>query len=68
MKVSEIKSIAKHKGLVPGKMKKLDLIRAIQRQEGSFDCFATAYDQQCDQQACTWQDDCFATAKRKLSA
>ena len=68
MKVSEVKSIAKLKGLEPGKMKKPDLIRAIQRKEGYFDCFATAYNQQCDQQACAWQGDCFATAKRALSA
>lgn len=68
MKVSEVQTIAKLKGLAPGKMKKQDLIRAIQRGEGNFDCFATAYDQQCDQQVCTWREDCFTTAKRKLSA
>lgn len=68
MKVSELQTIAKLKGLAPGKMKKQDLIRAIQRGEGNFDCFATAYNQQCDQFGCTWREDCFATARTKLSA
>ena len=67
MKVAEVQSIAKDRGLAIGKMKKQDLIRAIQREEGAFDCFATAYDQQCDQLGCSWREDCFATAQRALT-
>jgi hypothetical protein len=38
------------------------LIRAIQRKEGNFDCFATAHEGVCDQGGCLWRTDCFAAA------
>lgn len=68
MNISQVQSIAKDKGIKPGKMKKQDLIRTIQRQEGAFDCFATAYDGACDQIACVWREDCFAGARKALSS
>ena len=47
-------------GIKPGKLKKADLIHAIQRKEGNFDCFATAHEGQCDQVNCVWRIDCFS--------
>ncbi|MBL1278583.1 MAG: SAP domain-containing protein [Ectothiorhodospiraceae bacterium] len=63
MKVSQIQAIARKKDIKPGKMKKLELIHAIQKQEGAFDCFASAFEGVCDQQACTWREDCFSAAQ-----
>jgi len=40
-----------------GKAKKLDLIRAIQEQEGNFPCFGSA-DLYCDQNSCIFREDC----------
>jgi hypothetical protein len=37
-----------------------DAIRAIQRAEGNFDCFATAI-VYCDQDSCCWRFACLAT-------
>lgn len=68
MRISQIQIIAKDKGIKPGKLSKQDLIRAIQRQEGYFDCFATAYDGVCDQHGCAWREDCFKSAKKALSS
>jgi hypothetical protein len=65
MKIQKIRAIARGKGLEPGKAEKAELIRAIQRQEGNFDCFATAYDGVCDQGGCLWREDCFAAARSR---
>lgn len=63
MKIQRIREIAREHGLQPGKAEKEELIKAIQRQEGNFDCFATACDGMCDQTGCLWREDCFAAAR-----
>lgn len=68
MKIAEIQVIARDKGIKPGKLNKQDLIRTIQRQEGAFDCFGTAYDGVCDQMSCVWREDCFTSARKALSS
>lgn len=60
MKIQKIRELARHQGLEPGKAGKVELIRAIQRKEGNFDCFATAHEGICDQDGCLWRTDCFA--------
>ena len=65
MKIQKIRDIARGQGLEPGKAEKAELIRAIQRKEGNFDCFATARDGVCGQSACRWREDCFAAARSK---
>ena len=57
MNMVEIKEKATTLDIKPGKMKKADLIRSIQKKEGNFECFDTAEDF-CDQDECCWQDDC----------
>jgi hypothetical protein len=58
MTMKQIKDIAKEKGVKVGNMKKDNIIRAIQRAEGNFDCFGTAVAGVCDQMNCVWRDDC----------
>lgn len=58
MNLKQIKEIAKSKGVKVGTMKKDDIIRAIQRTEGNFDCFGTATTGVCDQYNCLWREDC----------
>jgi hypothetical protein len=65
MKVVEIKHIAQLKGIAIGKMKKADLIRAIQSREGNNTCFESATnpmtgENPCDLSACCWRSDCVA--------
>jgi len=57
MKMQEVQEKARMLGLNPGKMKKADLIHAIQSKEGNFPCFGTAKDF-CDQTECCWRSDC----------
>ena len=63
MKVAEIKKIALQKGVKSGKMKKADLVRAIQGQEGNLTCFGSAINpitgsKPCDIAGCCWHSDC----------
>lgn len=58
MKLDEIKIKAKALGIAPGKLKKTELIRAIQLAEQNPVCFETAQAQECGQAACLWRQDC----------
>ncbi|MFC1523397.1 hypothetical protein ACFL6N_01270 [Thermodesulfobacteriota bacterium] len=53
----EIKIRAKKIGISPGKMRKADLIHAIQIKEGNYACFQTGMTA-CDQYICCWRSDC----------
>lgn len=64
MNMQEIRGLAKDLGIKSSKMKKAELIQAIQLSEGNFSCFATATTGECDQMECIWRDDCFAAAKK----
>ena len=57
MKVSELKKMARERGIKSGRMKKTELIRQIQVAEGNFDCFRKA-NGYCDQFECLWRDNC----------
>lgn len=57
MNLTEVKSKAKKVGVSAGKMKKPELIRAIQLAEGNTDCFATP-EGSCDQENCCFRSDC----------
>jgi hypothetical protein len=58
MTIKQVKDFAKEKGVKVGNMKKENIIRAIQRSEGNFDCFGTAASGECDQTNCLWRNDC----------
>ncbi|MBU0484194.1 MAG: SAP domain-containing protein [Proteobacteria bacterium] len=57
MKMVEVKEKAKKLGVKSGKMKKEDLIRAIQIAEGNDACFGSN-NKQCPQMDCCWRDEC----------
>ena len=58
MKLDEIREIARQHNIKAGKMRKADLVRAIQQAEGNEACFDTAKADMCDQAACLWREDC----------
>ena len=64
MNMQEIRGLAMQRGIKSSRMSKTDLVRAIQRRESNFDCFATATDGYCDQESCLWRADCFQAAKK----
>ena len=64
MNMQEIRALARERGLKTGNIKKADLVRVIQRDEGNFDCFGRAAGG-CDQQQCLWRADCLPSPKAK---
>ncbi len=58
MKIDEIRAIARSRGLFPGRLRKADLVRNIQKAEGNVPCFDTGAVQSCGQKDCLWREDC----------
>lgn len=58
MIMTEVKAVAKNRGVTPGKMKKEDLIHTIQLVEGNPQCFNTNFSKRCGQDECLWRGDC----------
>ena len=57
MDMTIIRKKAKKLGVKTSKTKKDDVIKAIQKAEGNFDCFGSA-EEHCDQESCTWRKGC----------
>lgn len=57
MKLTEIKLKAKNLGIAPGRMKKAELIHAIQVAEGNTPCFGKSSGQ-CPYTDCCFMGDC----------
>jgi len=64
MNMQGIREIARKRGFSPGRLRKIELVRTLQRKEGSFDCFARAYLGYCDQLNCLWREDCLLLSIR----
>lgn len=60
MTMPVIRERAKMMGITSGKMKKAELIRAIQMAEGCTPCYGRS-NGQCPWLECCWRSDCFKT-------
>lgn len=60
MRMEDIREMAKALGVRSARMKKTELIRAVQIAEGNFPCFATASGY-CDQLGCAFREDCLSS-------
>lgn len=58
MNMNQVKAVAKERGVKPGKLKKTELVRAIQDAEGNPSCFSTEFSGICGQEECLWREDC----------
>ncbi len=58
MNMIGIKDVARERGVKPGKMKKAELVRAIQAAEENAPCFCTNFSSACGQDGCLWREDC----------
>jgi hypothetical protein len=65
MNMQEIRAIAKSHKINAAGLAKIDIIHTLQREEGNFDCYATAYAGVCDQSDCMWREDCFVASRSK---
>ena len=57
MNMTEVRKKAKALGIIPGKMKKAELIHSIQTAEGCTPCFGKS-DEQCEYTDCCFMQDC----------
>jgi len=57
MTVKELQKMAKDLGIKTAGLRKVEMIKEIQRAEGNFDCFGTASNY-CDQMSCLFRHDC----------
>lgn len=60
MKFNEIQKMAKSMGINTFRMKKQEMIQAIQRAENNIDCFGTPRVEYCGELSCLWRDDCLS--------
>ena len=60
MRFQEIQRMAKEMDVNTFRMKKMDMIQAIQRKENNIDCFGTTRADSCGEQACLWKRDCLS--------
>ena len=58
------KDKATPKGLTETVLARVETVRLAQRQEGSFDCFATARQGYCDQGQCLYRNECLDYSQR----
>jgi hypothetical protein len=65
MNMQEIRTIAKDHNINSVGLSKIDIIHKLQREEGNFDCYGTAYDGVCDQVNCRWREDCLEASKEQ---
>jgi hypothetical protein len=64
MNMQEVRAIAKKHKIDPVGLSKIDIVHALQREEGNFDCYSTAYDGVCSQTDCLWREDCLEASRR----
>jgi hypothetical protein len=65
MNFNEIKKMAKGMGINTYGMKKVEVIRSIQRAENNIDCYGTDRVETCDENECLWRDDCLSLNAKK---
>ena len=58
MKFGEIRGMAKGMGVNTYGMNKTNVIQAIQKEEGNFDCYSTDRVNICEELSCLWRPDC----------
>jgi len=58
MKIEEIKNLARQLGISTRRLKKAEMIKAIQSTEGNCACYGTGSSAQCGQHCCAWREDC----------
>lgn len=64
MNLGELCPIANSHGINLGNTMRIGLVKALQTDLGSFDCFASAHFGVCNRVNCLWREDCFAAVRQ----
>ena len=65
MKINDVRKIAKGMDINTYRMKKVGIIRAIQRAENNMDCFGAERVEYCNEESCLWRADCMGMGRKK---
>ncbi len=65
MNFNEIRKMAKNMSINTYRMKKMDMIRAIQRAENNIECYGTQRVENCHEDGCSWRNECFSLNNTK---
>ena len=65
MNFNEIRRMAMDMDINTHRMKKADLIQAIQRAEKNIECFGTERVDYCHEEICLWRTDCLSSNNGK---
>ena len=65
MKFQEIQKIAKKMNINTYRMKKADIVQAIQKKENNIECYGTNRVEYCGEEQCSWRSDCIASNMNK---
>ena len=60
MRFQDIQKMAKGMGINTFRMKKTNIIRAIQGKENNIECYGTERANHCEEEACLWRSDCLS--------
>ncbi len=63
MKFNDIRKMAKGMKINTYRMKKKDIIHAIQHSENNIECYGTDRVKSCNEETCIWRDDCLKCQK-----
>ncbi|NVM57961.1 MAG: SAP domain-containing protein [Desulfobacterales bacterium] len=61
MRFQDIQRMAKAMDINTYRMKKTDIIQAIQRKENNIDCYGTNRVESCEEVGCLWRSDCLSS-------
>ena len=64
---NETRKMAKEMGINSYRLKKPDIIRAIQRAENNIECFGTQRVDDCNEDQCLWRHDCISLNNKSQS-
>jgi hypothetical protein len=62
MRMEEIRERGRALGVAGSRMRKAEMIRAIQSKEGNPACYGAPWRFECPQLQCCWRSDCMVTA------
>ncbi len=65
MNLNDTKKMAKGMGINTYGMKKIDVVRAIQRAENNIDCYGTERVDTCHEDGCLWRNDCLSLSRNR---
>ena len=60
MHYNDVRKMAMDMGINTHRMKKQDVIQAIQRSENNIECFGTPRVEYCNEEICLWREDCIS--------